>query len=95
MSNVVSLFKYKKDIAYERLIASMDKLELMEEMVRFQEDRSRLGHLTPLMMVRGICLFGALEKSAETHELMLLTGSYKRHLEFELKDLQKRNISEN
>jgi hypothetical protein len=91
MSNVISLNAIRKikdaeigDTAYQHLIDSMDKLELLEEMVRFQEERSRVGFLTPEMMVRGRILFNALENSAETEELKLLTGSYRRHLEHEL-----------
>ncbi len=72
------------DHAYQARILSMDKLELLEEMVRFQEERSRLGHLTLTMMVRGRYLFSALEKASETNELRLLARSYRRHLEFEL-----------
>jgi hypothetical protein len=73
-----------QDEAYRQKILSFDKLELLEEMVRFQEERSRVGELTPTMMVRGKILFQALEESAETQELRLLTRSYRRHLEFEL-----------
>src|SRR3954465_7257397 len=91
MANVVSLkaareLKQSKtdDEAYHAMILGMDKLELLEEMVRFQEERARVGHLTPSMMVRGRILFRALETSAETQELRLLTRSYRRHLEYEL-----------
>src|SRR5215213_8194039 len=76
MSNVVSLDAVRQirdaendDMAYKAMILSMDKLELLEEMVRFQEERSRLGELTPAMMIRGKVLFKALEDSAETQEL--------------------------
>ncbi|OFZ82631.1 MAG: hypothetical protein A3K03_13340 [Bdellovibrionales bacterium RIFOXYD1_FULL_44_7] len=70
--------------AYRATILGMSKLELLEEMVRFQEERSRIGELTPTMMVRGKHLFKALEANAETQELRILTGAYRRHLEFEL-----------
>ena len=92
MSNVISLNaarelkKVERDDAYFAEILVMDKLELLEEMVRFQEERSKLGHLTPQMMVRGKILFKALEDSAETEELKLLTKSYRRHLDFELRE---------
>jgi len=76
----------EEDLAYQAEILCMDKLELLEEMVRFQEERSEVGHLTPKMMVRGKHLFGALEKVAETKALRMLTGSYRRHLECELKE---------
>lgn len=92
MSNVISLVKVKKmkeaeaeDTAYHARILGLDKLGLLEEMVRFQEERTRIGELTPSMMIRGQLLFGALEKHAETEELHLLARSYRRHLEFELR----------
>lgn len=90
MSNIVSLKAVREikdaesDIEYRAKILGMDKLELLEEMVRFQEERSRIGHLTPRMMIEGKILFKALEDSAETNELRILTRSYRRHLEFEL-----------
>ncbi len=92
MSNIVSLkavreIKEAEDselTAYHARILSMDKLELLEEMVRFQEERTRAGRLTPSMMVRGKLLFKALEENAETQELKILTRSYRRHLDLEL-----------
>jgi hypothetical protein len=72
-------------LAFRAKILGMDKLELLEEMVRFQEERSMLGNLTPDMMVRGQVLFKALEDASETPELRLLTRSYRRHLEYEYK----------
>jgi hypothetical protein len=91
MANVVSLKAARelkqtesKDEAYKAKILVMDKLELLEEMVRFQEERSRVGELTPSMMLRGKILFKALEETAETQELRLLTRSYRRHLDYEL-----------
>jgi hypothetical protein len=101
MANVVSLkaareLKQSKtdDEAYKAVILAMDKLELLEEMVRFQEERARVGHLTPSMMLRGKILFRALEESAETQELRLLTRSYRRHLDYELSAyLQNPNAS--
>jgi hypothetical protein len=91
MSNVVSLnaartirMTEQEDLAYQARILGMDKLELLEEMIRFQEERSRVGRLTVVMMLRGKLLFKALEENAETRELRLLTRSYRRHLEHEL-----------
>lgn len=89
MSNVINLFKNKKcSNEYSLKIATMDKMELLEEMVRFQEKRSRIGHLTLEMMLEGRCLFEALEQNAETIELRILCRSYKRHLEHELAALK-------
>ena len=69
----------------------MDKLQLLDEMVRFQEERSAQGKLSLAMMVRGRVLFEALERHSETRALRALTRSYRRHLEHELQDYLKRN----
>ncbi len=95
-NNVVSLETFRKirnaekeDLAYQALILSMSKTELLDEMVRFQEERSRLGQLTLPLMVRGKYLFKALEEQAETQELRNLTRSYRRHLEYEMDTMLK------
>lgn len=79
----------QEDSAYQALIDRMEKVELLNEMVRFQEERSRVGELTIGMIVRGKILFRALEANAETESLRSLSSSYRRHLEFELKELLK------
>lgn len=73
-----------EEYAYQARILGMDKLALLEEMVRFQQERSRVGELTVEMMARGKYLFKALETRAETQELQLLAKSYRRHLEHEM-----------
>jgi len=95
--NLVSIQAYrevrkaeKSDPAYEHKILSMDKVQLLQEMIRFQEERSRLGHLSPSMMTQGKILFEALEKAAETRELQILTRSYRRHLDHEMADYLQR-----
>ena len=102
MSNVVSLRAVREikaaqseDIDYHARILGMDKLELLEEMVRFQEERSQVGHLTLNMMVRGRLLFKALEENAETQELRILTRSYRRHLDYELAAYRAKVAQEN
>ena len=74
----------KQDPYYQMQINRMGKIELLEEMVRFQEERSQKGKLSLTMMVRGRILFRALETQAETDELRLLASSYRRHLENEI-----------
>ena len=74
------------DPYYQMQINRMSKIELLEEMVRFQEDRSAKGKLSLNMMVRGRILFRALEITSETDELRLLSSSYRRHLEHEIQD---------
>lgn len=99
MSQVISLQAARilkatenEDHAYHARILSMDKLGLLEEMVRFQEERTTTGMLSAQMMIRGKHLFRALETSAETHELRLLARSYRRHLELELAEIRKATL---
>ncbi|NDD91042.1 hypothetical protein EBZ37_03030 [bacterium] len=79
-----------EEYAYQAKILGMDKLALLEEMVRFQQERSERGELSQEMMNRGKYLFKALEEKAETQELRLLARSYRRHLEFELTEHHRR-----
>ena len=95
--NVIDLVaeRNKRGIAqhdpyYQMQINRMSKIELLEEMVRFQEERSTKGKLTLTMMVRGRILFRALETHAETDELRLLASSYRRHLEHEIEHYLKK-----
>lgn len=90
-ANIVYLASARKkrdieeiDAEYDSLIRSMSKIELLDEMIRYQEARTKAGELSLQMMVRGRHLFTALEESAETREMRLLARSYRRHLECEL-----------
>ncbi len=83
-----------EEYAYQARILGMDKLALLEEMVRFQQERSARGDLTPLMMRQGRYLFKALEEKAETEELRLLARSYRRHLDHELSERHRQELSE-
>lgn len=96
MDNVVSLKVVREmkkatqeDPDYEAKILGADKLELLSEMMKFQEERTETGYLTPTMMVRGKILFKALEERAETFELRHLARSYRRHLKYELEAYYK------
>lgn len=84
-------FGKKAKAVHEMMYSQMDKLELLEEMVKFQEERSLRGHLTLEMMQRGLVLFEYLERSAETEEMRLLTRSYQRHLKHELENYKPEN----
>lgn len=91
MSNVISLRSFKalketneEELAYHAKILSMSKVELLEEMVRFQEERKTLGVLNHPMMIKGRHLFKALEENADSQELKILSRSYRRHLDYEL-----------
>lgn len=97
-TKVVQLDAYRKvkhaideDPGYELRLSRMDKLQLLDEMVRFQEERSARGELSLPLMVRGRVLFEALERVSETKALRALTRSYRRHLEHELQHYLSRN----
>jgi hypothetical protein len=91
MGTVISLRAYKalkdadqENLAYRAKILSMNKVQLLDEMVRFQEERRDIGSLTSSMMIRGLHLFRALEESADSQELKIMSRSYRRHLEYEI-----------
>jgi hypothetical protein len=71
------------DPFYQKRIDSLDMIALLEEMVKYQEQKPKDKEL-PFAMIRGVILFTALEQKCTTEELRLLAGSYKRHLQHEL-----------
>ncbi len=73
---------------YRSKLLNLTKLELLEEMVRFQEERRLEDKLSITMMVRGHHLFKQLEERADTRELQILARAYRRHLEHELDHLK-------
>jgi hypothetical protein len=93
VNNVVSLKDWKEKrteqidlYRYEIELMGMDKLELLEEMVRFQELRGKQRdvcgeHIPPETIERGLILFKQLKKNAETPELETLCASYLKSLE--------------
>ncbi len=92
MTQIISLDKIreakkaqKEEPEYQARIAQMDKLELLDEMVRFQEERSAAGGLNIRLMTHGQHLFKLLEARAETGELRELARTYGKHLQLELK----------
>ena len=98
MTQIVSLDAFRslkkvndEELAYHAKVLDMSKIELLNEMVRFQEERSERGELTPKMMVRGRMLFRELEKAATTQELQILTRSYRRHLDHEYDNYVNQN----
>lgn len=94
-SNLVVLNEWKKrknpesDVStYQARIDSMSKGELMEEIVRFQEQRKRNGGLTEEAIINGMILFKAMESKAETTDLKIFSKVYQRHLSYELAHLR-------
>ena len=62
----------------------MNKNQLLEEMVDFQEKRVALGHLNIDLILEGIPLFTELTNKADTYELKQVSMNYVRHLKLEL-----------
>jgi hypothetical protein len=98
--NVVSLKAIRdlknaqaSDLAYEKRLLKMEKVDLLDEMIRFQERRSQIGSLTEEMMIQGQILFKVLEESAESEEFLILTRSYRKHLQYELQAYQDSKTS--
>ncbi len=65
-----------------------DKQELLNDMVVFQEERNRLGKLTPDLIEWGVVLYDLLTKFAETLALEKLSRTYHRHLLEEQKKIK-------
>lgn len=72
MDNVVYLSSYQKN----NKLHSLSKLDLLEEMVVFQEKRTALQGVTQQMKSDGIALFTLLTEQAETPELASLCRDY-------------------
>ncbi len=79
----------KEHSEYQLYIDSLDKLQLLNEMVNFQHQRSEKGKLDATLMTQGLVLFRRLEQEAESEGLRSLAHSYRRHLEHELADYLK------
>lgn len=59
---------------------TMQKEELLEEMVKFAKERNRIGYLTPQMITDGIKLFSRLFHVADTPRTKSVSQQYLRHL---------------
>lgn len=88
MGNVVSLVAKKQAVIELRewasYIDSLDKLQLLEEMIKYQELRLREDRMSDLMIRQGQILFGALTQVAETKELRHMVIAYHCNLNLEL-----------
>ena len=71
---------------------NMDKIELLEEMIRYQDEQSSSEEPNLKFMLRGRYLFNELEKRAETQELRTLSRSYRRHLDQEIDTFRKSQL---
>jgi hypothetical protein len=71
--------------SYESKVAAMDKVTLLDEMIRFQDEQMKTREPSREQLIRGRILFQALLRTAETDELRKLSGDYKTRLEDEYK----------
>lgn len=62
----------KNQDEYKAKINAMDKVELLEEMVRFQEERAS-NPTTAKLITQGVILFDRIYNAAETQELKSLS----------------------
>jgi len=85
MSNVIDLKTRKpitqdfQDTEYLATVMTMDKLELLDEMIRFQQ-MGGLKNITIMAAVRASHLFEVLEATAETNELKEVCMTYRSRL---------------
>lgn len=94
MDNVISLKSFREhkyELEYTKYISSMDKLDLLEEYVRFREEREKMKVLSLHMILKGRILFKALRDNAETQELKILAKSNIEFFDEELKEFSRRN----
>lgn len=90
MGVVIPLFKNQSvDKTYEAKIEKMDMIQVMQEMVEFQQIRTKTGHLTIELIRKGLPLFKRLMDSATTDELRVFASSYYKHLQKEYSVLSK------
>lgn len=91
MSNVLKF--ERRESSWDRKYGTMSMTGLLEEMVRYNEEKIRQSSLSMDMIVRGIALFSNIEKQCTTSELRLLSSSYRRHLEHERTNQIAKNSS--
>jgi hypothetical protein len=72
------------DAEYQNRINQMDKAELLEEMVRYNESRLNQSDGNLKFLVQGRILFRALEVLSSTQDLRCLASSYRREIESEI-----------
>lgn len=100
MAEIISL-KNKLEVSrtkraceeYKKKIQAMDKLELLEEMVRFYEDWNIIDVPALEMIIKGMIFFEILKDKCETEELKHSTEFYYGLLELELKNYERANES--
>jgi hypothetical protein len=76
-------------LEYQTQVAAMDKIQLLEEMTKLQDQRAKQKDLELSEMIKGVALFNMLHKTAETEALKELTRSYLRNLELQIRKYSK------
>jgi len=70
---------------YYRKIQSLEKSDLLKEMIQFQAKRSEHYHLAYQMVLQGQILFQAIEEKAVSTVLKKFAHAYHKNLKLELK----------
>jgi hypothetical protein len=83
--------KYKKEQRNQGLysikLKQMNKTELLEELIRFQKERSLFEGPSLEMILQGELLFQALITHCESTEMQKFAKTYLKHLKHELQHL--------
>ncbi len=95
MADVIDFFS-KKKLEEKDLITKLDvpaydlmsRPELLLEMVGFVDDKLLARGLTKSLIAKGIPLFTALERKAETAELRNVCNAFLKHLHIEMKSVE-------
>jgi len=79
------------DPLFQKQVDRMDRLQLMEEMIKYNDKRKESKDPNGLFwIIRGIILFTAIEHKCETNDMKALASSYRRHLQIQLDEKNKK-----
>jgi len=95
MSNIVSLSSFRDEFSnptYSAKIAQMDRLELVNEVVNFNEERYMNGGLNKDLIVKGLILFKNMAENSATSNFREFARSYHKHLELEMQVLRNKYV---
>ena len=97
MSNIIYLNIYQQQkkklcsvVEYIKKLESLNKIELLDEMVLWREKRNKIPNLTLDLIQIGIPLFKLLSEQSETQELKIITTQMYKHLQYELEEMGKK-----
>lgn len=95
MSNIVNLSSFRDEFcnpAYAAKIAKMDRLDLVNEVIHFNEERYINGGLNKDLIIRGLLLFKNMGENATTQNFKEFAMTYCKHLELELQVFRNKYV---